>query len=220
VFVGGVEAYSTLGWFRDPVLNTFIRRDRAGLAELLFHELAHQRVFLAGDTDFNEAFATAVAGAGIRRWLRAEGTAEALAAYELEQRREEEFVTLLQQTRTELDAIYAQTNSLPAVTMREQKAAAFSRLQVRYAALKQAWGGFGGYDGWFVRPLNNALLNTVETYHQLVPGFTALLARSGGDFEAFYRAVRQLGRLKQEERHRRLKALASPRLSARYLPAR
>lgn len=208
VFVGGVEAYSTLGWFRDPVLNTFIGRDGPGLAELLFHELAHQRLFIAGDTEFNEAFATAVAGAGVRRWLRAQGNEDALASYEVRQRREQKFVALLQQTRSELEALYAQTNSLPVTALREQKAAAFSRLQARYLETKQAWNGYAGYDGWFVRPLNNALLNTVESYHHLVPGFAALLTRNAGDFETFYREARQLGRLNLEERHRRLKALA------------
>src|SRR6266446_9628019 len=81
IFVGGVDAYSTLGWFNDPVLNTFILNPEADLAETIFHELGHQRVFAHGDTDFNEAFATAVGQEGTRRWLRAQGDNAAYEAY-------------------------------------------------------------------------------------------------------------------------------------------
>ncbi|NJN05776.1 MAG: aminopeptidase [Rhodobacteraceae bacterium] len=208
VHVGGVEAYSTLGWFRDPVLNTFIYQEPADLAETLFHELAHQRVFISGDTDFNEAFATAVAEAGVRRWLAATDNTVALAEYERAARRETEFVELLSRTRTELKALYAQTNTLTADQMRDGKTNAFARLRERQATLKQSWNGATDYDGWFAQPMNNALLNTVDTYHHLVPGFTALLHQHSGNLDAFYRAVRALGRLPQEERHRRLREMA------------
>jgi predicted aminopeptidase len=208
VHLGGVEAYSTLGWFPDPLLNTFIHRDEPELAKLLFHELAHQRVFVAGDTEFNEAFATTVADSGVRRWLRANGNTNALAAYEAAGRREAEFIALLQQTRAELKTLYAKTNALTVAAMREQKAAAFARLRERHAAWKQSYGGDSSHDGWFNRPLNNASLNTVETYHHFVPGFTALLEHHGGDLEKFYREVRKLGRVGKDERHRRLIQLA------------
>jgi len=204
VFVGGVEAFSTLGWFRDPLLNTFIQHGDTDLAELLFHELAHQRLFLSGDTDFNEAFATAVAQEGVRRWLRAHGNAADIAAYETASRREEQFVALVQKTRTELESLYAKTNSLSTEALRAGKASAFARFREDYAALKRAWGGYAGYDGWFNGELNNAKLNTVDTYHHLVPGFAALLTRCGGDLEVFYREVRGLRRLKKTERHERL----------------
>ena len=65
----GVPAYSTLGWFDDPVLSTFIQYPDAELARLIFHELAHQVLYVGGDTLFNESFATAVEEAGLRRWL-------------------------------------------------------------------------------------------------------------------------------------------------------
>jgi predicted aminopeptidase len=202
--VGGVEAYSTLGWFRDPVLNTFIHQPPPDLAETIFHELAHQRVFVKGDTDFNEAFATAVAQAGVRRWLAESGSAAAVAGYERDRRIEAEFVALLAQTRGELQALYAQINALTTEQLRAGKAAAFERLRQRHATWKQSWDGARDYDGWFRQPLNNALLNTVDTYHHLVPGFTALLERHDDDMDAFYREVRALGRLPKAERHRRL----------------
>lgn len=204
VHVGGIEAYSTLGWFRDPVLNTFIHQPPPELAETIFHELAHQRVFVKGDTEFNEAFATAVAQEGVRRWLAASGSAAAGADYERDKRREAEFVALLAQTRGELKALYSQTNALTTTQLRAGKAAAFDRLRQRHAALKESWGGARAYDGWFAQPLNNALLNTVDTYHHLMPGFAALLERHADDLDAFYREVRRLGRLPKEERHREL----------------
>src|SRR5262249_41168412 len=108
VFVGGVEAYSTLGWFRDPVLNTFIFDDETELAELLFHELAHQRVFARGDTDFNEAFATAVAEEGLRRWLQARNNAQALEKERTERERKEQFVKLVSKARENLQEIYGE----------------------------------------------------------------------------------------------------------------
>jgi predicted aminopeptidase len=207
VHVGGIEAYSTLGWFRDPVLSTFIHQSPPDLAETIFHELAHQRVFVKGDTEFNEAFATAVAQAGVRRWLSESGNAAARVGYERDKRIEAEFVALLAQTRGELQVLYTQTNALTTEQLRASKAAAFERMQQRRAALKQSWGGARDYDNWFCQPLNNALLNTVDTYHHLVPSFAELLRRQAGDWEAFYREVKRLGRLPDTERKRQLREI-------------
>ncbi|MBI3881489.1 MAG: aminopeptidase [Verrucomicrobia bacterium] len=206
VFVGGVEAYSTLGWFPDPVLNTFINRDEDDLAEVLFHELTHQKVFISGDTDFNEAFATANAQEGVRRWFRAEKKPEALAKYEAGLGHETDFSHLIFRTRDELTALYARTN-LPPETMRAEKAAAFDRLRASYGGLKETWGGRGEYDRWFAKELNNARLNTISTYYELVPGFAALLKQQDGDSEKFYKEVRKLGRKDKDERQRVVKAL-------------
>lgn len=206
VHVGGVEAYSTLGWFPDPVLNTFIDREEDELAELLFHELAHQKVFVAGDTDFNEAFATAVGREGVRRWFRAEQKPEALAKYEAGLGHETDFSRLIFQTRDELTALYIRTN-LPPETMRTEKVAAFERLRASYGVQKQKWGGRGEYDRWFAKELNNARLNTISTYYELVPGFAALLKKQDGELEKFYQEVRKLGRKDKDERQRQVKAL-------------
>jgi len=111
VYVAGVDAYSTLGFFRDPLLNTFIGRSDADLAELIFHELTHQRLYLSGDTDFNEAFATAVGQEGARRWLRARGRLKELAQYEKEMRVEREFIKMVLETREELKGIYARAHA-------------------------------------------------------------------------------------------------------------
>jgi predicted aminopeptidase len=201
VYVSGVEAYSTLGWFKDPLLNTFIHHDEIGLAEILFHELAHQRVFASGDTDFNEAFATAAAEEGVRRWFK--DNPEMLRQFQVQQRREEDFVRIVLAGRDELKRIYARTNENPAA-LRHQKLEAIEDLRREYAQLKQEWGGYSGYDGWFRRPINNAQLNTVATYHHFVPSFRELLRKQGGDLAKFYNEVETLAKLPKKERHRRL----------------
>ena len=101
-----MTAYSTLGWFKDPVLNTFIFDPEPDLAETLFHELGHQRVFASGDTDFNEAFATTVGQEGARRWLRAKGDQAALEKYLAELRRTAQFARLVMNTRERLETLY------------------------------------------------------------------------------------------------------------------
>lgn len=208
VYVGGVPAYSTLGWFRDPVLNTFIHDDDADLAELLFHELAHQRVFVAGDTDFNEAFATAVAEEGLHRWLEARGDLVALEKHRTAHGRTEQFVQIVSRARDKLQAIY-ESGAAPGNDAGKclAKQRILHELREDYAHLKAGWGGRGDYDVWFQQSLNNAQLNTVDAYHRLVPSFRRLLHEQGGDLEEFYRAATALGKLKDEERQVRLDRL-------------
>ena len=207
VFVGGVPAFSTLGWFHDPVLNTFVFEDEADLAELLFHELAHQRVFVAGDTEFNEAFATAVAQEGLRRWMQTKHDPAGHERYRASVAREEQFVQLVIETRAKLEKFFDSTNHPPRLDaeLRAGKQAVFDEMKEGYSRLKQSWGGDTGYDQWFAKPINNAQLNTVEAYHKLMPGFARLLAKQRGDFPAFYREVKSIGRLKKDERRERLK---------------
>ena len=188
VFVGGVEAYSTLGWFRDPVLNTFLRRDDAELAELLFHELTHQRLYISGDTDFNEAFATAAGQEGARRWLRSMGRTAELNQYEINIGLEREFIQLVQQSRGRLERLFAETGHSPD-EMRALKQAEFARLRQEADALKKKTGGSLPVDRWFSKPVNNARLNTLATYYDLVPGFERLLRAEGGDLEKFLKRV-------------------------------
>jgi predicted aminopeptidase len=214
VYVGGVSTYSTLGWFHDPVLNTFVFESNAELAETLFHELAHQRLFIAGDTDFNEAFATAVAEEGLRRWMRATND-PGYEQYQIEVRRKEQFIELVATARARLAALYRETNSSPSSfapacspmlppEMRQEKERVFEALRQDYARLRADWNGCADYDGWFVQPLNNAYLNVVEMYYRLVPGFRRLLQASDGDMEKFYKEVRVLAKMKKQERQHRL----------------
>src|SRR6185503_17405714 len=160
VCVEGVEAYSTLGWFSDPLLNTFIRYGDASLAEILFHEIAHQRVFASGDTDFNEAFATTVGQEGVRRWLRSRQDEALLARYETALRRNLQFVHLVSDTRKKLEALYGdkrtasgkikadpeKNENFPPEELRRQKEKIYAELREGYAELKKEWGGYSGYD--------------------------------------------------------------------------
>ena len=213
VFVGGVTAYSTLGWFRDPVLNTFIHEDDADLAELLFHELAHQQLFVAGDTDFNEAFATAVAEEGLRRWMEERRDPAAAEKYHAAIHRTAQFIKLVAGAREKLKSIYEP--ELPPRASpgqrrrsdsekRHEKQRVIGELRLGYAQLKAEWGGRKDYDAWFAHSLNNAQLNTVDTYYNLVPAFRRLLQEHDGNLETFYGAASALGKLKEEERRARL----------------
>lgn len=221
VYVEGVEAYSTLGWFADPLMNTFIYHAEPDLAETIFHELTHQRVFLGGDTDFNEAFATTVAEEGVRRWYLAKGDEPGYQRYLTELQRNRQFVELIMNTRARLLALYGdpkKPNSVSSLDlsagapwMLAEKARIISELRSGYEKLKASWGGYAAYDGWFGRSLNNAQLNTIAVYYLLVPGFQKMLRSEGGDLEHFYKAVRDLRKLGKEERHRYLQKLgASP----------
>ncbi len=207
VYVGGVPAYSTLGWFDDPVLSTFIQYPEPEVARIVFHELAHQTVYVKGDTMLNESFAATVEEEGVHRWLEREGTPAQRAAYADIRRRHSEFVALILKYRVKLAAFYDEP--LPVEKKRTGKRRIFAEMQGEYGALKTSWGGFAGYDRMFARGANNAFLASVASYTELVPAFRALLAQKQGDFAAFYAAVRELAKLKKPERDARLSALAA-----------
>jgi predicted aminopeptidase len=204
VYVGGVEAYSTLGWFRDPLLNTFIDEPEADLADLIFHELGHRRLFISGDTDFNEAFATAVAEEGVRRWYGASANPRAYQDFKTRQAREKQFVQLILDARQQLKVVYDDTR-LPDEQKLKRKEEIIAGLRASYEKAKQSWGGDTGYDAWFSEPINNAKLNTVSAYYDLTPAFAALLRAQNGDMEKFYTAVAALGKLPLEKRHEALR---------------
>jgi predicted aminopeptidase len=207
VFVYGVPAYSTLGWFDDPLLNTFMHYPRAEVARLVFHELAHQVVYAPGDSTFNESFATAVERDGVRRWLAREGTPDERAEFEAMGQRRQGFVALVERTRAQLAALYARP--LEAAALRAEKARVFEDMRTAYQGLKRGWGGFAGYDRWFDQPLGNAHLASVAVYTQQVPAFEALLAVCGGDHGRFHAAGKQLAALPNDRRAAALAALAA-----------
>jgi predicted aminopeptidase len=209
VNVSGVPAYSTLGWFADPVLNTFIGGSEGQLAGLLFHELAHQVVFVGGDTTFNESFATTVEREGVRRWLDSHGDAPAREAYAEFAQRRSQFLALLLKYRQLLQQNYDRTASDD--DKRARKRQLFAELKQEYAALKQSWGGFAGYDRFFAQDLTNAHLAAVGAYNDRVPAFKALLAQSGGDFPTFYAEVKRLASLPMAQREAALERLQASR---------
>ncbi len=215
VYVGGVAAYSTLGWFSDPLPSPVLRRSDVEVAGILFHELAHQILYLRGDSAFNESFATTVEIEGLRRWLKTDCGGEDCASsvgeqtlrdYLQDKQRHEEFVGLLLKHRARLQNLY--DSSLPDADKRARKARVLHELKQDYLALKHSWGGYDGYDRWFQQPLNNARLSAVGLYHGYVTAFQALLAAEQGDLPRFYVAARRLSRLPREERNDRLRVLA------------
>jgi predicted aminopeptidase len=178
VYVSGVPAYSTLGWFDDPLLSTFIRYSDAQLARLIFHELAHQLVYAPDDTTFNESFAVAVEHEGVRRWLEAEGRPADLQGFEALQMRRQQFAQRVMETRTRLRQLYQQ--DLPEQAMKQRKAEQFESLRKEYPNIVPA------------EP-NNAFLVSVALYTELVPEFEQLL-RESGSLDAFYAKVRELAK--------------------------
>ena len=177
VHIGGVPAYSTLGWFDDPLLSTFILYPDAQLARLLFHELAHQVAYARDDTTFNESFAVVVEEEGVCRWLRAQGRTAELAAFRASQARKRELAASVAQTRARLAAIYK--SDAPEEEKLKQKAQAFAQLRARHGNFIPA------------EP-NNAFLVSVAVYTQLVPALERLLADVGGNLPAFYARVQEL----------------------------
>lgn len=199
VYVGGAIAYSTLGWFDDPVLSSLLLESSdTQIAATLFHELAHRRVYAPNDSTFNESFATTVENEGARRWLAHIRSPELRARYARSHARDAQFVALVNGYRARLKALYA--SPLDADVKRARKAALFAALKTDYARLKQRWGGYGGYDRWFAHDLNNAQLGSLATYTTLIPAFKALLRRANGNLPDFYRAVQTLAALPKEER--------------------
>jgi predicted aminopeptidase len=161
--------------------------------------LTHVKIFLPGDTDFNEALATTVGEEGVRRWLRSKGDRSGLARYEASLAKDREIIQLLLATREKLRRLYGQT-SLGSAEMRRRKAETFEQMRAQYAVIRQRWQGDSRYDRTFAKPWNNARLNTVATYYDLVPGFERILKRQRGDLDAYFAAVEKMRRLSKEER--------------------
>jgi len=209
-FVSGVTAYSTLGWFDDPVLNTFVRLPDHELARLIFHELAHQVLYVKNDTTVNESFATLVEQEGVRRWMADTGRKAQTPAFEASQRRRAQFTAMATSARVQLEALYRL--DLTADEMRSRKAAILAGLQQDYAALKAGWGAGLNYarlDAFFAAP-NNATLASVGAYTALVPAFAQAFARSGGDFARFYAEVERVAALLPAAREAALREGAPP----------
>ena len=203
VYVAGVTAYSTLGWFDDPVLSTFVQYSKVHAAALIFHELAHQVLYVKGDTVFNESFATAVEQEGLRRWQLASKNSQVYGNYLKSYRRQQQFVRLIMHYRNMLESLY-QTDTSPA-DKRGKKASIFSELRDEFEHLKTREADLSVYDEWMNQPLNNAKIGSVVAYHDLVPTFQKLLEESDNDLNRFYKMCRQLAQKPKDERQRILK---------------
>jgi predicted aminopeptidase len=200
VYIGHVPAYSTLGYFDDPVLSSFMRWPETDVARLIFHELAHQLIYVPGDTLFNESYAVTVETAGLERWLAHEHQPALWEQFQRTERTRSEFNALVRRTRARLAVIYSSDRSQ--AEKRRLKAVAFAELRRAYDAGRQTDPGLAGYEAWFDHHLNNAKLASVAFYTDRVPAFRAILAEEGGNLQHFYGRVRQLARIPKSERDR------------------
>jgi predicted aminopeptidase len=205
VFIAESSAYSTLGWFDDPIVSPMLTHGVLPAAETMFHELAHQRIYFPGDSAFNEAFATAIGQEGVKQWLTVKSLKD-LRKYEEHLRKREQFLALLLATSNALQALYAQ--DIEPEFMEQKKQAIYSTLTNDYAKLKASWKGDRRYDAWFKKPINNARLALIGVYHQSVPLFVSLLDKYNDDFYDFYRVLDNLVEYTPEERVTQLKVLS------------
>jgi len=206
VYTGGVPAYSTLGWFDDPLLNTFMHWPDLDIARLIFHELAHQVAYARDDTTFNESYAVAVEEEGLRRWVQREATPAQVAEYERFRVRQKQLVALLMRGRAALAAVYAEAGD--DAGKRGGKAKALAELKAEYRHLRAGWhlaeAQVRAYDEWFERDLNNARLGSVAVYTDLVPAFARMMEEERGNMAAFHARVKALAELPRAERVKQL----------------
>ncbi len=197
-YVGGIRAYSTLGWFNDPILNTFIGSPEMDLARLIFHELAHQVVYVPGDTVFNESFATAVEHEGVARWFKRNGSVSEQIAFNVRHEMETVFTELVLGYRKRLQVVFS--SDISDVEKRAAKAQIFDDLHEEYLQIKATQPEFSRYEAWFKQQPNNARLATVAIYTQLLPAFQALLEQQNGDMDQFFNVVKEISKLSKDER--------------------
>ena len=213
----GVPAYSSLGWFEDPVMNTFLFWPEDQLAALIFHELSHKMVYIRGDTTFNESYATAVELEGLLRYLENQDRGDSFTGALARQRMEREFTRLVMSAAEELRELYAQTG-MGTQELSQKKALVFAVLRERYELLRQTWPNPNAYRSFFDAGLNNARIASVGTYNRWVPAFRQILTENGGDFGRFHKQVLELSVLAKEEREQRLNALSRRFTEGQVIP--
>lgn len=221
VYIGHIPAYSTLGYFDDPILSSFVRWPETDVARLIFHERAHQHFYVPGDTVFNESYAVTVESAGLERWLAHEHKPELWNQFERSERTRAEFDALVRESHAHLAAIYA--SSASAAEKRRRKVAAFSDSRRAYTLATSGDPGLASYQQWFSQHLNNAKLAAVAFYTDRVPAFRAILHEENGNLLGFYARVRQLGSMPKAQRDRildRYQALDSASPSLRQASSR
>jgi len=206
VYVGGVPAYSTLGWFDDPVLSSFVSWPETEIARLIFHELAHQLIYVKSDSAFNESYATSVEEAGLARWLASRHDSQLTKLAARADHMRAIFRDLVRTTRTRLAEIYASDASDD--DKRRAKQAIVAAMKAAYESAKQSEPGLSGYDRWFAQQPNNAALAAVGLYTDRVPAFRELLHESNEDLPTFYQRVRELAAQPKRARDAALDALA------------
>jgi predicted aminopeptidase len=201
VEIGGVPAYSTLGWFADPILSSMLRWDDDELDSTIFHELAHQLIYVKDDTAFNESFATFVQTEGLREWRQSRGLP---AQDDRTQAMDAGFTRLVLDLRERLKTMYASGVGEPAMEAGKQREIAAFR--ERYQQWRDHdWPQQHAYDPWVAAPINNARLLPFGLYDQWTPAFGVLFQRAEGNWPAFYAGVRALAKLPKAKRELQLK---------------
>lgn len=211
VYVAGISAYSTLGWFDDPILNTVINRHDPELAGLVFHELAHQQVYVQDDTEFNESFAMTVELEGTKKWLSSlnmdkKNSEKQYQDFITRKKRRIQFVELVMETRKILGKIYKSGSQDEKKLL--LKAEVIKLTKEKYVDLRKRWQGYAGYDNWFNKEINNAKLGSIGTYHRFVPAFKTLLTQKK-TFAEFYQSVKIISELEKLKRHAALNDLVN-----------
>ena len=204
VYIGQVSAYSTLGWFDDPVLSSFINRPDYNLAGLLFHELTHQQIYIDNDTTFNESLASAVQQVGTELWLKSRQQSHQLEQLANWGRYRNEVVALIGNIREQLAEIYADDSD--DASKREHKTRVFAGARDAHTEIAARHGVKGGYTHWFAGELNNAKIGSVSAYNLLTPAFVNMMYAYRLDFSAFYEYAQLVGDLKKPVRDSCLKA--------------
>ena len=204
VYIGQVPAYSTLGWFEDPVLSSFVDWPDYRLAGLLFHELTHQRIYIEDDTTFNESLASAVQQAGTELWLKSNDQTAALADFARWLAYRDEVIALIASTREGLSDLYA--GDFSDAEKRQLKAQRFQQARSAHVIIASRHGIKGGFKRWFSSELNNAKIGSIATYNSRVTAFLNILEAQTSGFAAFYRYVEQIAELDREPRDRCLDA--------------
>ncbi len=202
--IEGAAAFSTLGWFADPILSSMLRWSDDELDSVIFHELTHQQFYVKDDTAFNESYATFVQKEGLREWRAARGLNALQSSADAH---DAAFTRLVLDLRERLRALYAQSLSTDA--KRAAKRDAIADFRERYAHLRDAeWGGDRSHDRWVAAPINNARLLPFGLYDRWIPAFAQLFRNASGNWPAFHQRVRQLGRLPEPQRTHELNVLA------------
>ena len=212
VYVAGVSAYSTLGWFDDPIVSSMLYDNEARRVGIVFHELAHQLMYRKNSTTFNESFAMVVEEEGVRRWFEYQNKLVLLSQYKEDKAKGKQFHDMLLQTKNRLNLLYTQNST--AAEKREKKQQLLSSIKNDYIKLRQQWHGYSGYDKWMSQNLNNAHFVLVQTYYDLVPMFKEILRQQNNNLDTFYGEVKKISELSddgfEKEILKRQASLSSP----------
>jgi predicted aminopeptidase len=198
VYVAGVPAYSTLGWFDDPLLSSMLDRGEIVTASYIFHELAHQQFYLKGDGAFNEAFATAVEEIGVLDWLHNQDRNQDKQRYDDWLLQKSIFSEFVKNSRDEFETLYQQEYDLQ--KMKVEKEILIAEMRRRFTDLSSENKHIARYSKWMSGPLNNAQLGAISLYRELVPAFRRIFGLCGNDFEKFYSYVETIAKLSEEQR--------------------